>query len=70
MARNRKNISFSRDAILVTVGVFLLAIFLTSVVYAFVFLINNVLPAITAGDDSTDSGEVRFNLEGFEELGL
>ena len=70
MAKYRKNISFSRDAILVTIGVFLLAVFLAAVVYAFMFLINNVLPAITAGDDNTGGGEVRFDLEGFEELGL
>ncbi len=70
MAKYRKFISFSRDAILVTIGVLLLAIFLTTVVYAFMFLINNVLPAITAGDNNTGGGEVRFNLKGFEELGL
>ena len=70
MAKGRRNIRFSRDAILVTVGAFLLTIFLTAIVYAFIFLINNVLPAITAGDDSVDGGEVHFNLEGFEELGL
>ena len=70
MAKNRKKMSFSQDAILLALGGALLVIFLAAVVYAFVFMINNVLPAITAGDNNANDGEIHFNLEGFEELGL
>lgn len=70
MTKDKKNRRFSHEAVLLTIGGFLLAIFLAAVVYSFTFLINNVLPAITAGDDNTGGNETRFNLEGFEELKL
>ena len=70
MAKDIKDIKFSRDTILIAIGVFLLVVFLTVIVYAFMFLINNVLPAITTDDNKAGGNEIRFNIKGFEELGL
>lgn len=68
MAKKDKKIS--QDAKLLGIGVGLLVVTLAIISTAFTFLINNALPALTTDDKTTIGGEIHFDLEGFEELGL
>lgn len=69
MTKDGRSKRFSRETILLAVGGTLFVIFLALIAYVFVFLVNNVLPAVTS-DDTVDGGEIHFNIEGFEELRL
>jgi len=69
MNKGKKDRKFSQEKILLAVGAILFAIFLSMIIYVFIFLINNVLPAITTNGERID-GEIHFNLEGFDKLGL
>ena len=65
--RDRK---ISQDKMLFGIGLGLLAAALAIIVLAFMFLINNVLPAINPDDGLTGNGEIHFDIDGFEKLGL
>lgn len=67
---NNKKKKFSKETILLIIGGVLLVILITIVVYAFLFLVNNVLPAITSRDEGSVSSEIHFELEKFDELRL
>ena len=65
-----KNKKISQDIKLLGIGITLLIAVIMIVIFSFIFLINNVLPAITTGDEATDVEEIHFDIKGFEELGL
>ncbi len=66
----KKGKKISQDTKLLGIGAGLLIVALAVIITSFTFLINNVLPAITSENETVNEGEVRFDLEGFEELGL
>lgn len=68
MAKKDKKVS--REVLLLGTGVGLLVFLAIVIGLTFTFLVNNVLPAITPGGDEVSVEEVKFDLEGFEELGL
>ena len=66
----KKDKKIPQEKLLFGVGVGLLAVALAIIVFAFTFLVNNALPAINPDDGLTNGGEIYFDLEGFEKLGL
>jgi len=60
----------SKETILLITGGVLLATLIVAIVYTFLFLVNNVLPAITSGDGDGVNNEIHFDLERFDELKL
>jgi len=67
MDKNRK---ISQDLKLLMGGIVLMALIVTTTIWAFAFLINNVMPAITENDVPPVSERINFDIEGFEELNL
>ena len=66
----RKDKKIPQEKILIAIGIGLLLVALAIIVFAFTFLANNVLPTINPDDGLTNGGEIHFDLEGFEKLGL
>ncbi len=69
MSKSKANKKISQEKILFAVGAVLLIIILSIVVYSLKFLSNKVFPALSSDVGSGDQN-IRFNVEGFEELGL
>jgi len=67
---NNKKKKFSKETILLIMDGVLFTILIVTVVYAFLFLVNNVLPAVTSRDEGSVSNEIHFELEKFDELRL
>lgn len=67
---SRKKKKVSKETILLIMGGVLFTILIVTVVYAFIFLVNNFLPAITSRDEGSVSNDIHFELERFDELRL
>ena len=65
---NKKGKKLSQDAILLFIGILLLAVTIGGVIYFIGFLSNNVFSALAPGEDS--GARVRFDLEGYKLLGI
>jgi len=60
----------SREELMVGVGIGLLIFAAVVIIGSFVFLVNDVLPAINPDNGSSNNAEIHFNLQGFDDLGL
>lgn len=67
---NKKERKFSEETILLITGGVLLVILVAIIVYSFLFLVNNVLPAINSRDGEGIGNGIHFDLGRFDELGL
>ena len=70
MSKNKKNRKLSHETTLFAIGTTLFIIFIAVIIFSFIFIINDILPAITSRDSGEGGSEAFFNLEGFEEIGL
>jgi len=65
----KRGIKIPQETKLFVIGLVLFVLLITSIVYTFIFVANDIVPALIS-DVEPEAGEIHFDLEGFEQLGI
>jgi len=69
MSKKKRKNKISHETTLFAVGVTLFIAFVAIIIFSFIFIVNDIFPAIAPINTGGDSS-IFFDLEGFEDLRL